>query len=63
MGRPVATSSPARALAKVQQWRRNAIRVRAAAENLRDAVARDLLLEWADRYDRIADDVECFELS
>ena len=63
MRRPVASSSPARALAKVQHWRRNAISVRAAAENLRDAEARDVLLERADRYDRIADDVECFELS
>ena len=63
MTRPVPRSSPARALAKVQHWRRSAIRVRAAAENLWDAVARDLLLKRAERYDRIADDVECFELS
>ena len=45
-------------LSEVQRWRAKADELRAAAENLSNAVAKDSLLEMADGYDRLADHME-----
>jgi len=48
-------------LSEVQRWRAKADELRAAAEMLSNAVARDSLLEMADGYDRLADHMEDLE--
>ena len=45
-------------LSEVQRWRAKADELRACAETLSNAVARDALEEMADRYDRLADKLE-----
>lgn len=45
-------------LSQVQRWRFKADELRAVAESLANAVARDALLDMADGYDRLADDME-----
>ena len=42
-------------LGEVQRWRLKADELRATAETLSNAVARDSLQEMADGYDRLAD--------
>jgi len=42
-------------LSEVQRWRIKADELRATAETLSNAVARDSLQEMADGYDRLAD--------
>jgi len=49
-------------LSEVQRWRLKAEELRAAAENLSNAVARDSLQEMADGYDRLADNMEDLEI-
>jgi hypothetical protein len=41
-------------LSEVQRWRAKADEARATAEMMSNAVARDSLLEMADRYERLA---------
>jgi hypothetical protein len=48
-------------LGQVERWRANAGELRATAETLSSAVARDSLQEMADGYDRLADDMEELE--
>ena len=48
-------------LSEVQRWRLKADELRATAEMLKNAVARDSLLEMADGYDRLADHMENLE--
>jgi hypothetical protein len=48
-------------LGEVQRWRLKADELRATAETLSNAVARDSLQEMADGYDRLADDMEDLE--
>jgi hypothetical protein len=48
-------------LGEVQRWRLKADELRATADMLRNAVARDSLLEMADGYDRLADHMEDLE--
>jgi len=48
-------------LSEVQRWRLKAEELRAAAENLSNAVARDSLQEMADGYDRLANKLEDLE--
>jgi len=48
-------------LSEVQRWRAKADELRATAEMLTNAVARDSLLEMADGYDRLADHMEDLE--
>ena len=43
---------------EVQRWRQKADELRAAAENLRNEVARDALLEMAKGYEALADRIE-----
>ncbi len=45
-------------LSEVQRWRAKADELRATADMLTNAVARDSLLEMADGYDRLADHME-----
>jgi hypothetical protein len=45
-------------LSEVQRWRLKAEQLRAAAETLTNAVARDSLQEMADGYDRLANQME-----
>jgi hypothetical protein len=45
-------------LSEVQRWRLKAEELRATAETLSNAVARDSLQEMADGYDRLADSME-----
>jgi hypothetical protein len=45
-------------LSEVQRWRLKAEQLRAAAETLTNAVARDSLQEMADGYDRLASQME-----
>jgi hypothetical protein len=46
---------------EVQRWRLKSDELRATAEMLTNAVARDSLLEMADGYDRLADNMEDLE--
>jgi len=48
-------------LGQVVRWRLKADELRAAAETLTDAVARDSLQDMADGYDRLADNMEQLE--
>ena len=48
-------------LGQVVRWRTKADELRATAETLSNAVARDCLEEMADGYDRLADDMEDLE--
>jgi hypothetical protein len=48
-------------LSEVQRWRAKADELRAAAENVSNAVAKDSLLEMADGYVRLADHMEDLE--
>jgi len=48
-------------LSEVERWRAKADELRATAEMLSNAVARDSLLEMADGYDRLADHMEDLE--
>ena len=48
-------------LGEVQRWRLKADELRATAETLSNAVARDSLQEMADGYDRLADHMEDLE--
>ena len=48
-------------LSEVQRWRAKSDELRATAEMLTNAVARDSLLEMADGYDRLADHMEDLE--
>jgi len=41
-------------LTEVRRWRAKADELRAAAENLMNAIARDSLLEMADGYEKLA---------
>lgn len=50
-------------LAQVEGWRSKADELRAVADTLGDAVARDQLLQMADGYDGLADDMEDLEIS
>ena len=45
-------------LAQVEGWRAKADELRAVADTLGDAVARDQLVQMADGYDGLADDME-----
>ena len=47
-------------LSEVQRWRFKAEELRTTAETLSNAVARDSLLEMADGYDRLADNMQDF---
>ncbi len=49
-------------LGQVQRWRMTADELRAAAESLSNAVAQDAMLEMADGYDRLADNMEDLEI-
>ena len=49
-------------LGEVQRWRLKADELRATAETLSNAVARDSLQEMADGYDRLADHMEDLEV-
>jgi hypothetical protein len=46
---------------EIQRWRAKAEEVRTAAETVSNAVARDSLLEMAERYERLAAHFEQFE--
>jgi hypothetical protein len=48
-------------LGQVVRWRAKADELRATAETLSNAVARDCLEEMADGYDQLADDMEDLE--
>lgn len=48
-------------LGEVQRWRLKADELRATAETLTNAVARDSLQEMADGYDQLADHMEDLE--
>ena len=48
-------------LREVERWRLEADELRAVAETLTNAVARDTLLDMADGYGRLADHMEDFE--
>ena len=48
-------------LSEVQRWHVKAVELRAVADTLSNAVARDALLEMADGYDRLADHMEDLE--
>lgn len=48
-------------LTEVQRWRAKADELRVATGMLSNAVAKDSLLEMADGYDRLADDMEDLE--
>jgi hypothetical protein len=50
-------------LGEVECWRAKADELRAAADRLSNAVAGDVLLEMADGYDRLADNMEDLEAS
>jgi len=50
-------------LTQVDHWRDKADELRAIADTLRNAVARDHLLEMADAYDSLADRMETVELT
>ncbi len=45
-------------LSQVQRWRLNAEELRARAESLSNMVAKDEMLDMAERYDRLADRME-----
>ena len=49
-------------LTQVERWRAKADELRAVADTLKNAVARDDLLQMADGYDRLADNVEGLEV-
>ena len=49
-------------LAHVVRWRAKADELRATAQTLSNAVARDSLQEMADGYDRLADNMEDLEV-
>jgi hypothetical protein len=49
-------------LGEVRRWRAKADELRATADILQNAVARDSLLEMADGYDRLADHMEDLEV-
>ncbi len=49
-------------LGQVQRWRMKADELRTAAESLSNAVAQDAVLEMADGYDRLADNMEDLEI-
>ena len=46
---------------EIRRWRAKAEEVRTAAETRSNVVARDSLLEMAERYERLAADFEQFE--
>jgi hypothetical protein len=48
-------------LSEVHRWRAKADELRAATEQLSNAVARDTLLEMADGYDQLANHMEDLE--
>jgi hypothetical protein len=50
-------------LREVQRWRAKADELHATADRLSNAVAGDVLLEMADGYDRLADNMEDLEAS
>jgi hypothetical protein len=50
-------------LREVQRWRAKADELHATAERVSNAVARDALLQMADGYDRLADNMEDLEAS
>ena len=45
-------------LGQVKHWRAKADELRAAADNVTNAIARDSMLEMADGYDHLADKME-----
>ena len=49
-------------LTEVQRWRMKAGELRAVADTLKNAVARDHVLEMADRYDGYANKIEDLEI-
>lgn len=49
-------------LGQVERWRMKAHELRAASDGLSNAAARDALLEMAEGYDRLADDMEHLEI-
>ncbi len=49
-------------LTQVERWRAKADELRAVADTLKNAVARDDLLQMADGYDRLADNIESLEM-
>jgi len=53
--------TPSKRAVEIQRWRAKAEEVRTAAETLSNVVARDSLLEMAERYKRLADHFEHFE--
>ena len=50
-------------LTQVERWRAKADELRAVADTLKNAVARDDLLQMADGYDRLADNIENLEIT
>ena len=50
-------------LTQVERWRAKADELRAVADTLKNAVARDDLLQMADGYDRLAEDIEGLEVA
>jgi len=48
-------------LTQVERWRAKADELRAVADTLKNAVARGDLLQMADGYDRLADNIEGLE--
>ena len=49
-------------LTQVERWRAKADELRAVADTLKNAVARDDLMQMADGYDRLADNIEALEV-
>ena len=49
-------------LTQVERWRAKADELRAVADTLKNAVARDDLLQMADGYDRLANKIENLEM-
>ena len=49
-------------LTQVERWRAKADELRAVADTLKNAVARDDLLQMADGYDRLANKIESLEM-
>jgi hypothetical protein len=49
-------------LTEVQRWRAKADELRATTEHLTNQAARDSLLEMADGYDQLADNMEDLEV-
>ena len=49
-------------LTQVERWRAKVDELRAVADTLKNAVARDDLLQMADGYDRLANKIENLEM-